>query len=72
MEVVHLPMDDNHGISINDGNKEVYRFDVNLEVFDEIMEWLFNNTEDRFIFLGTNRIYFESSVDAVAFKLRWV
>lgn len=37
-----------------------------------IIEWLFDNINGRFIIQGNSRFYFENSEDAVAFKLRWL
>ena len=46
-------------------------FDPTIEM-DEIMEWLYKNTEKRFHFYGTNILYFESTTDAFSFKMRWL
>ncbi len=51
--------------------KDIYSFSSDIERIEEIIDWLYDNTTERFTFLGTETIYFESSADAMAFKLRW-
>ena len=60
------------GMSFMYGGDTCYRFTLNVDRFDEMVEWLFDHTEDRFVFLGTDRVYFENSLDAMAFKLAWL
>ena len=52
--------------------EDVYSFSGDIDRVEEIIEWLYDNTTERFTFLGTENIYFESSEDAMAFKLRWL
>lgn len=50
---------------------DVYSFSGDIDRVEKMIEWLYDNTTERFTFLGTENIYFESSEDAMAFKLRW-
>lgn len=59
-------------ISFIDNTNECYRFSTDIERIDKMIEWLFENTDERFVLLGTDKIYFESEVDAMAFKLQWL
>ncbi len=52
--------------------EDVYSFSGDIDRVEEMIEWLYDNTTERFTFLGTENIYFESSEDAMAFKLRWL
>ncbi len=52
--------------------ENVYSFSGDIDRVEEMIEWLYDNTTERFTFLGTENIYFESSEDAMAFKLRWM
>ena len=74
MEIVTLlpPEKSDMGMSFRYNGKECYRFTLDVDNFDEIVEWLFENTKNRFVFLGTDRVYFENNSDAMAFKLRWL
>ena len=56
---------------VNDGKAEI-TFTPDQKRFDKLVQWLFDNTKGRFVFLGTNRIYFENEDDAIAFKLGWL
>lgn len=51
--------------------EDVYSFSGDIDRVEEMIEWLYDNTTERFTFLGTENIYFESSEDAMAFKLMW-
>ena len=51
--------------------EDLYSFSGDIDRVEEMIEWLYDNTTERFTFLGTENIYFESSEDAMAFKLRW-
>jgi len=73
MEIIDIPFH-NQDISIRADDhlgKMIYKFSVDMDRIDEMIEWLFENTLERFVLLGTDRIYFESSADAMAFKLGW-
>ena len=52
--------------------EDVYSFTADIDRVEKMIEWLYDNTTERFTFLGTENIYFESSEDAMAFKLRWI
>lgn len=58
-------------ISMNYDGDDIYSFSMDIGRIEEIIEWLYDNTTERFTFLGTENIYFESSEDAMAFKLKW-
>lgn len=73
MEIVVLAIPkDEKSVTFTYNGKDIYGFTLDTDLYDEMIEWLFDNTKDRFTFLGTNRVYFENSLDAVAFKLRWL
>lgn len=74
MEIIDVPYRNEHfDIKIHDEHYKIrYGFSSNVERIDKMIEWLFENTKDRFVLLGTDRIYFESSADAMAFKLVWL
>lgn len=59
-------------LSIHFNGEDVYSFSGDIDRVEKIIEWLYDNTTGRFTFLGTENIYFESSEDAMAFKLRWM
>lgn len=73
MEIVILntPKDEK-GLTFHHPDGSTYNFTLDIERYDEMIEWMFENTEYRFQFLGTDRIYFENTDDAMAFKLRWL
>jgi len=74
MEIIDIPFH-NQLISIKVRNLEekiAYGFSTDMNRIDEMIQWLFENTNERFVLLGTDRIYFESSADAMAFKLVWL
>ncbi len=74
MEIIEIPYRNEYiDLKVTDAhNKLSYRFSTNMKRIDKMMEWLFENTKDRFTLLGTDRIYFESGADAMAFKLVWL
>ena len=51
--------------------EDTYSFTADIDRVEKMIEWLYDNTTERFTFLGTENIYFESSEVAMAFKLRW-
>ena len=53
------------------GGKAVYAFSGDMDRIEEMIAWLFENTIERFVLLGTDTIYFENSEDAMAFRLKW-
>lgn len=59
-------------LSIHFNGEDVYSFSGDINRVEKMIEWLYDNTTERFTFLGTENIYFESSEDAMAFKLRWM
>ena len=63
-QLIDLRVNSEHGIIH-------YGFSADMERIDEMIAWLFENTSERFVLLGTDRIYFECSADAMAFKLTW-
>ncbi len=73
MEIINIPFHNQViELKLSDvSNKKVYGFSTDMDRIDEMIEWLFENTLERFVLLGTDRIYFESSADAMAFKLGW-
>lgn len=60
------------GFNFTDNDVTKYVFSLDIDRIDDMIKWLFDNTEDRFVMLGTNTLYFENKLDAVAFKLRWL
>ena len=66
---IHSPQPEMLTMHFN--GEDVYTFSGDIVRIEEIIEWLYDNTTERFTFLGTENIYFESSQDAMAFKLRW-
>lgn len=58
-------------ITFHWNGEDVYSFSLDIDRIETMIEWLYDNTTERFTFLGTENIYFESSQDAMAFKLRW-
>ncbi len=75
MEIIDIPFH-NQLISIKVKDeyhiKTCYNFSTDMDRIDEMINWLFENTTEQFVLLGTDRIYFESSEDAMAFKLVWL
>ncbi len=73
MEIIDIPFHNHHirlkvkTISLD----TVYNFSTDMERIDTMIAWLFEHTIERFVLLGTDRIYFECSADAMAFKLTW-
>lgn len=59
-------------LTMHFNGEDVYSFAGDIDRVEEMIEWLYDNTTERFTFLGTENIYFESSEDAMAFKLRWI
>lgn len=72
MEIVELKYDKNEGWEVSLDGEHKYFFTTNVSKYDEMIEWLYEYTTHRFMFLGTNRIYFEDSNDAAIFKVRWL
>lgn len=73
MEIIDIPFH-NQNIQLivrTECRKLAYTFSTDMERIDTMIKWLFENTTGRFVFLGTDRIYFECSADAMAFKLGW-
>lgn len=68
LNYMHEPM----MLTMQYNGEDVYSFSGDIETVEEMIEWLYDNTTKRFTFLGTENIYFESSEDAMAFKLRWL
>ena len=58
-------------ISMNYNGEDIYSFSLDIDRVEKMIAWLYDNTTERFTLLGTENIYFESSEDAMAFKLRW-
>ena len=73
MEIIEIPFHNQLiGLRVNSEHGRIqYGFSADMERINEMIEWLFENTKERFVLLGTDRIYFECSADAMAFKLGW-
>ena len=73
MEIIDIPFHNQLiGLRVNSEHGRIrYGFSADMERIDKMIEWLFEHTTDRFVLLGTDRIYFECSADAMAFKLTW-
>lgn len=52
-------------------NNNVILFSTDYERIDKMVAWLFDNTSDRFVLLGTDTIYFENDDAAVHFLMVW-
>ena len=73
MEIIDIPFHNQRiGVRVDSENGRIcYGFSTYIERIDAMIKWLFEHTTDRFVLLGTDRIYFECSADAMAFKLTW-
>lgn len=73
MEIIDIPFHNQHvRFKVkSEKQKTCYNFSTDMERIDAMIKWLFEHTTDRFVLLGTDRIYFECSADAMAFKLTW-
>jgi hypothetical protein len=69
-KIILQPVDSSNTFTIRSGDNKIL-FEANADRFDKIVEWLFENTTHRFVFLGTNIIYFENDNDAVHFMMVW-
>ncbi len=72
VDIIPSSKEKDKGMSFTYAGEECYRFTLDVDRFDEMVGWLFEHTEDRFVFLGTDRVYFENTLDAMAFKLAWM
>lgn len=74
MEILDISSNNQYlDIEINsEHGKACYKFSTDMDRINKMINWLFENTSARFVLLGTDRIYFESREDAMAFKLRWL
>lgn len=70
MKKISINVESNSDQIMANGDRVIV-FARNLDLVDEMIAWLFDNTKKRFVLLGTNTIYFESEEDALHFKIRW-
>lgn len=56
-------------IRMSDSN--VIMFSNDVERIDNMLNWLFSNTQKRFVLIGTDTVYFEDDDDAAHFMMVW-